>query len=1812
MPFDDFISLETLQNISKKTLGDYVANDQRITDDFVQSVTINKNDDGIQFIHIADGCILSDSLDEVKDESLTEEEKQRIREQYDDEMLLFAYDASNTGPFASSKLAVSLQVQSFLSQFQPRSGKYGIRIVVSGISKGDDVNSATALTEEVYFTNDDMLGNTYAYSTQTVQQKIFDISSFLSIDSVKAYFWQDFAFVDFTGESIRWREMPSNLFISDIQMYFGVTADEIGEEKAFIYTQDMLTYGQDVLGELNRVKVDARTLNLAWIHYDNISEKFVLINTKEKLGNWAEVYWYRYEYGCTVNEELGKKASLGGPNWQYMENGLLVDSDFNATLEEIDNKFTIVVQPSITKSRERYKAVIYYHTNYEKLSNVANSGIGTATVISEQLTLSNAVDIETVNASIAANKEIIFTFFREPTQLERISYDRAPEEAYAYYSKDTGFALVEDENIPLRLVYDENNRVLRNSDGICYSDLDYYVQIRMLQPTEDKFDNYVPLVFADGTSITWTTPSSINNRLYSGTMIEAKNWEDSNVYWSDTELSFIPEDEQETFKAITRKFRISPIWDVNDNNNVVSAQCTHNGKTYYLNQPFTFGPSGSMGSKYTVAIKLMDNVPYLYAKTNFGVQVVVYDADGAPVENVRCVWNIIGGTLLPKKDENDENNISKGSYINYQTLTFQAEDDQYQYQSFQVDGDNPPIFEVTVLDVGDYPLTTRASFPYFNFQPNDTYVVACPNRVEYKSDGTLPYYDTSDFMVTLNGSVIHPTWDLAPFEDSILSLQITSHNNQTVYYNGSNSQETDAYDSYALRCNKKTDGNQVIPWTWSNDLLQRYDRLICNLADNNEIIIPIVYAQNVYPSSLINSWDSSELIIDNGNNAVLAKMISAGAKDSDNRFSGVLMGNWEDNADASLDGIGLYGFNKGRQSFGLKSDGTGFIGIADKGQIQFDGNQALISNSDKTMYMNLNPIKVSKLGNENYILDGNSKDSYSPYFLYAQTRRTATTETWTANSLPEWAEHFYDDVNNDYFVVDVNNGILTTGGILARYGRIGEWAISAKELYHQWTDNTSSSATKYEMKIGGDDYIIAGPVGKSTFKVDKNGKIFATEGEIGNWTLTENYLKYVDLTDQKISGIIYIGNGTRDNKPENENVNWSFWAGDNEETQNFGVTTNGALLANAGLIGGWAIAPSILSSADGTIQLDAGTNQIRLGNSTVINGDGSIVLNKQIGNIAAGYISLGGIELIGVTGSPYSTYSVANTSTTKDPASAGGQTNILYWGGGTNNEYTAGSYTINTSKTGVLTSVITPAEKTTTAELKMKYGTQGISLALNDSTTILLPSNEKNAWLGAAGHLWNIYADIVQCADLQIPEGNINAGAIYMSNQKVATEIWVYNQLADVYNALSTLSAAIGKASATAKSAANANSNGVNTVANGLGSILSKGLLCSPITYTKGELTFSWIPNTGSGSGTLNTDTTTVDGNVTVSVPDIDKGLITISLNGNNLAACISGDQQGTIWNWLSQRCYSTGGYTGGTHCFEFKDSTLGISLASFVSTGNKITDSVNLAHSHDLILDGSTISVGGSPVWGSSSSSGDGSDSGSNTQGGAVGKGIKIESIVSCDITLSAQFNKEDSQPYSKLYFKTYMDGNKAAVVADTEAIIRLNDGVVTIYDKFANALDSITLTDTSWYKDKISAAKDEVKIASTSVNKDDEFVVALTNGERGEYSSDIKVSTLLGNYYCTAYLNGYTLNSILITDVYTAGYEAGKLAATPSAPDLSTYTIKYQSDDNQYFTDWDWYTQSGYNTKSGSIWIRAVLCDSTGEAVKWGATKRFYYSTN
>lgn len=104
---------------------------------------------------------------------------------------------------------------------------------------------------------------------------------------------------------------------------------------------------------------------------------------------------------------------------------------------------------------------------------------------------------------------------------------------------------------------------------------------------------------------------------------------------------------------------------------------------------------------------------------------------------------------------------------------------------------------------------------------------------------------------------------------------------------------------------------------------------------------PIYVGQNRYGNPMLNSWDE-KLLIDKDSDTILAAMVGAGYKDTENGFHGVLMGKVSSGNNTE---IGLFGYNSGAQSFGFKEDGTAFIGKAGHGRILFDGNESTIKSA---------------------------------------------------------------------------------------------------------------------------------------------------------------------------------------------------------------------------------------------------------------------------------------------------------------------------------------------------------------------------------------------------------------------------------------------------------------------------------------------------------------------------------------------------------------------------------------------------------------------------------------------------------------------------------------------------------------------------------------------------------------------------------------------------------------------------------------------------------------------------------------------------
>ena len=342
----------------------------------------------------------------------------------------------------------------------------------------------------------------------------------------------------------------------------------------------------------------------------------------------------------------------------------------------------------------------------------------------------------------------------------------------------------------------------------------------------------------------------------------------------------------------------------------------------------------------------------------------------------------------------------------------------------------------------------------------------------------------------------------------------------------------------------KEDNTLSIPAMYLNNFYdnKRISIIAQNQNKNNEIIFiqPIIIMQNAYENALLNEWDE-KLTIETEDGIILSTILGAGTKNNENKFSGILMGSigYEEASQET----GLFGYDKGVQSFGFKVDGTAFIGTATSGRISFDGNVGKIESQG--FYESEQDLGESS---------GSSWDlTESVFKLYGSTIDSNQSNTGATTKI--LLDTKGNNLNNDYFslyttlnitkedstTIEINEP-LDTETILVpllacRKGKDNEKG----EFFLQ-------SANLGDLKILNkiDDYF-------NKFKEDSddtpylkldiaNGIIYAYTGLLGSWFLNPNQL---------MSEFDYIGTSAFS---DIENLNTSIELNTNRNAENIKIS----------------------------------------------------------------------------------------------------------------------------------------------------------------------------------------------------------------------------------------------------------------------------------------------------------------------------------------------------------------------------------------------------------------------------------------------------------------------------------------------------------------------------------------------------------------------------------------------------------------------------------------------------------------------------------
>ena len=398
-------------------------------------------------------------------------------------------------------------------------------------------------------------------------------------------------------------------------------------------------------------------------------------------------------------------------------------------------------------------------------------------------------------------------------------------------------------------------------------------------------------------------------------------------------------------------------------------------------------------------------------------------------------------------------------------------------------------------------------------------------------------------------------------------------------------------------------------------------------ASIGSIHIPIHLLLNKFGLSALNDWDGNSIQIKSdtsGSNYILSPQMGAGTKNSDNEFTGVLMGQVKNVSGAtSKSDIGLFGYADGERSFFLNSEnGSAIFGKAGNGQIVIDPN-AEITKEDQEQGSNA----LKQVGGLLY-----SSNFWKEYdinglpinYKYRTSNYVPTQNTNKEGLLINLSEPEIFFGSGNFYVTKEGYLHASGGGDIAGW-QIGKGILTTGNLTLDSTNQKIYSGEHEDLGSGKSGFYLASnglSIGER-FRVDSTGVLRlgrrAAHSESDCWIVgyddKGSYIKYESSNKNN-----YVRIGTDKIQLGN----------------NFSVNNAGELSAISGTIGGWNLAENQIywvessntgSNSSNKITLDGKGGQI-LGPGWSLKSDGTVQAKNFGGNIGQGRALTGDGNLV--------------------------------------------------------------------------------------------------------------------------------------------------------------------------------------------------------------------------------------------------------------------------------------------------------------------------------------------------------------------------------------------------------------------------------------------------------------------------------------------------------------------------------------------------------------------------------------------------------
>ena len=831
------------------------------------------------------------------------------------------------------RLGLSAEFQTLLGAYEILNGHYGLKLELTGVR-----NDGQSGEEILYLSTDDMFGNPYNFVGATKQEKVFDISNYSEIQNINVYFYQSADFIDNTNEYIKYKipgtdqKLIENLLVSNIQLNAGYDYSSFDKETILLYTLNSKIFS----AEDSKRNLQVRFIQLneqgTYSQMDEIPYMVEGDEVPKTPTGQEDSYEKVQELQAQLNNlENERNAAIEALNEEdYANDELYVEAVTNLVDEYAEKK--IELEREIAASLGQY--IIHWY-QWDLAPDVSDEIAGSFwKEIYPQSAYNCDVELRgtakaherfkvIIEVNVAADGDTVQKRYIESKILEFTNENGSVETNLAV-DLVSGLTLgTNDDYNGIYAIYGGDGKLMNQADAM--KDRYITVSYQSLVTGLTEFDGAESIMWqVPGNNTMIIIPEEQEGLTITQDPLTKVITLQGNINTSEDDTDIIGEN---NIRGAKLKFRISSVYSQINTNNTIKCLITRQGFQYAAQMTMHFAPAGTNGTDYTLVLEIDNNQEYtaipIGQTGDFpGLRVVaqLQDYENKPINGeIALSFKDDSGLYFPDSAVEGQKNItihagetaliSKNGEVSRHGMVVATTYVWVANRTAEAE-ENEEEEEIATRQIM---LTAYLPLSYAK-DGYTTDLIEGPIRIIYDGGGSNPTYTKLPYNLYTNGIV----------RTEKIDWSICCENEGEERYIG-----------------KVTDGLYTPPVMLVADLGPSWieGKVNGNLIWSQRILLQV----NRFGSSMLNRWDGS-LTIDEENNQILSSIIGAGSKDSQNQFTGVVMG--DIGKDTKVAKTGLYGYHTGQQSFGFLSDGTAFLGKTGKGQIYFNGNKGTIQSGN--------------------------------------------------------------------------------------------------------------------------------------------------------------------------------------------------------------------------------------------------------------------------------------------------------------------------------------------------------------------------------------------------------------------------------------------------------------------------------------------------------------------------------------------------------------------------------------------------------------------------------------------------------------------------------------------------------------------------------------------------------------------------------------------------------------------------------------------------------------------------------------------------